>query len=109
MSSLDAASAVVTRIGAAGFLVTEIAGAARALGLGVDAHADQRRFIGVDQIGKSADLHDVGARAGTGKVLDQALVDAHHGDVDAHLGFDLFNSKTRKWFQNCPETALKLL
>lgn len=89
MTSLYTSAAIVTRIGAARLLATEITRTTSALRLDIDPYADQRRFVGIDQVGQSAHFHDVGARSFTGKVLYQTLVDADHGDVDPNLSFNL--------------------
>lgn len=89
MTSFYTSSAVVARIGTARFLATEIARTASAFRLDVDPNADQRRFVGIDQVRQSAHFHDVGARSFAGKILYQALVDADHGDVDANFSLNL--------------------
>lgn len=68
----------------------EVPGAAHALGLHPRVHADERGPVGVDHDRLAVDHQHVGARRLAVEVLEQALVDAHHRDVDAHFLLDLW-------------------
>ena len=84
-ASLEASPPVVADVGEAGLGLVEGPGAARALGhhLHVDAHV--RRLVGVDGVRHGVDVERVGAAPVAVLVLVEALVDAHHRDVDTQL------------------------
>lgn len=84
-----APAAVQARAGPARLDLGEVARAARALGVRVDPDAHQRRLVRVHHVRQRVDLEHVRAAPLAVDVLVQALVDAHHGDVDAHVFFDL--------------------
>jgi hypothetical protein len=74
---------------ATAFIASEITGTTSALWLDIDPHAYEGRFVGIDQVRQSADFHNICTRSFAGLILLQALVNAHHCDVDAHFSFDL--------------------
>ena len=72
-------------MGEAGFRLVKGPGAALAHGhhLHVDPHVG--RLVGVDGVRDGVDVERVGAAPVAVLVLVEALVDAHHRDVDAKL------------------------
>ena len=84
-SPLEAAAPVVADVGEAGLRLVKGPGAALAHGhhLHVDPHVG--RLVGVDGVGHGVDVERVGAAPVAVLVLVEALVDAHHRDVDAQL------------------------
>jgi len=71
----------------------EVAGPASAFRVGVDPDADQRRLVSVHHVRQRVYLEHVRATPLAVHVLVQALVDAHHGDVYAHVLFNLNGGK----------------
>ena len=86
---LEAAAAVVADVAEAGLWLVERPRAALALGHDLHVHADVRRLVGVDGVRHGVDLQRVGAAAVAVLVLVEALVDAHHRDVDAQLPLEV--------------------
>ena len=89
ITSLDASSAIVTRIIPAAFIASKITGPTSALWLDIDPNSYEGRFVSIDEVRQSADFHNICTRSFASLVLVQALVNAHHCDVDAHFSFDL--------------------
>lgn len=84
-----APSTVQARAGFARVHLGEVPGPASAFGVRIDSDADQRRLVGVHHVRQGVYLQHVGAAALAVGVFVQTLVDADHGDVDAHLLLDL--------------------
>lgn len=80
----------MARVVTATFLSGKVTSSARTFRLNVNSDAHQSCLVSVDQIRKCIDFHYIGARSLARLVLDKALVDANHGDIDAHFRFNLF-------------------
>ena len=72
-------------MGETGLRLVEGPRAARALWHHLHVDADVRRLVGVDGVRDGVDVERVGAAPVAVLVLVEALVDAHHRDVDAKL------------------------
>jgi hypothetical protein len=96
ITSLDASSAIVTRIIPAAFIASKITGPTSALWLDIDPNSYEGRFVSIDEVRQSADFHNICTRSFASLVLVQALVNAHHCYVDTHFSFNLSIKMRRK-------------